>query len=193
MVAYYGQAALDEVILQCDAIARPDAVDPGLGIECRAPIFRVTQEQLDDLWSDAAYYWDIARSESGIFWLNGLVGSTAICRHRASRLLSVGSTLALDVLMKRALITAAALLMSCVVVERIGRSYDVVWRYGIGTWNFWVFANVLYAAWRAQGSKSQGWRALAFIFGFPVSLLSYFAVKEGKERAYGVELPRRRS
>ena len=44
---------------------------------------------------------------------------------------------------------------------------------------------------RAQGSKSYGWRFVAFIFGFPWTLITWLVVDEGGERAYGVELPRR--
>jgi len=34
------------------------------------------------------------------------------------------------------------------------------------------------------------WRIISFIFGFPGTLLSYFIVKEGKNRVYGVDMPR---
>jgi hypothetical protein len=45
---------------------------------------------------------------------------------------------------------------------------------------------------RAQGSKeSTVWRVLAFIFGFPGTLVSLASIVEGSERAYGVDLPRR--
>ena len=56
----------------------------------------------------------------------------------------------------------------------------------------WVLANLAYAGMRAQNSASTGWRIVAFIFGFPGTLLTYFVVSEGGERAYGIELPRRR-
>jgi hypothetical protein len=55
----------------------------------------------------------------------------------------------------------------------------------------WLLANFSYAGMRAQNHPSAGWRVVAFIFGFPGTLLSYFLVPEGGERAYGVEIPRR--
>ncbi len=54
----------------------------------------------------------------------------------------------------------------------------------------WVLANLSYTGMRAQGNPS-GWRIAAFIFGFPGTLLSFFVVPEGGERAYGVDLPRK--
>lgn len=56
----------------------------------------------------------------------------------------------------------------------------------------WVLANISYAGMRAQNNPSKGWRVLSFIFGFPGTLLTYFAVPEGGERAYGVDIPKRR-
>ena len=56
----------------------------------------------------------------------------------------------------------------------------------------WIFANLSFAGMRAQNSSSTGWRIIAFIFGFPGTLLSLLAVREGGERAYGIELPRRK-
>lgn len=56
----------------------------------------------------------------------------------------------------------------------------------------WILANFSYAGMRAQDSSSAGWRIVAFIFGFPGTLLSFLLVGEGSERAYGVDLPRRR-
>jgi hypothetical protein len=55
-----------------------------------------------------------------------------------------------------------------------------------------VLGNFAYAGMRAQGSKDRLARWLSFILGFPGSVLTYFVVDEGSERAYGVELPRRR-
>jgi|HubBroStandDraft_6_1064221.scaffolds.fasta_scaffold00076_2 hypothetical protein len=56
----------------------------------------------------------------------------------------------------------------------------------------WIFANLSFAGMRAQNSSSRGWRIVAFIFGFPGTLLSLLAVREGSERAYGIEMPRRK-
>lgn len=56
----------------------------------------------------------------------------------------------------------------------------------------WVFANISYAGMRAQNNPSVGWRVISFIFGFPGTLLTMIVVEEGGERAYGIDLPRRR-
>jgi hypothetical protein len=63
---------------------------------------------------------------------------------------------------------------------------------GSGVSAIWILANLAYAGMRAQGSKNAGWRILAFIFGFPGTLLTLLVVQESGERAYGVDLPRRR-
>jgi len=56
----------------------------------------------------------------------------------------------------------------------------------------WILSNICYAAMKAQGHPARLWRVLSFIFGFPGTLLSFFVVEEGSERAYGIELPKRR-
>lgn len=56
----------------------------------------------------------------------------------------------------------------------------------------WILANFSYAGMRAQNHPSVGWRVLAFIFGLPGTLLTFFVVDEGSERAYGVEIPKKR-
>ena len=54
----------------------------------------------------------------------------------------------------------------------------------------WILANVSYAGMKAQNIKSRnGTRILALIFGLPGTLLTMFVVKEGSNRAYGVDLP----
>lgn len=60
-----------------------------------------------------------------------------------------------------------------------------------GVSGLWILANLSYAGMRAQNHASTGWRILAFIFGFPGTLLTFFLVEEGNERAYGVDLPKR--
>lgn len=55
----------------------------------------------------------------------------------------------------------------------------------------WILANFSYAGMRAQNSPSSGWRILAFLFGLPGTLLTFFVVQEGSERAYGVDVPRK--
>ncbi len=55
-----------------------------------------------------------------------------------------------------------------------------------------VAANIMYAGMRAQNIPETSYkRKIAFIFGFPTSIISYFMVEEGSCRAYGIELPRK--
>jgi hypothetical protein len=61
-----------------------------------------------------------------------------------------------------------------------------------GVSGLWMLSNVSFAGMRAQNNPSTGWRILAFIFGFPGTLITFFAVKEGSERAYGIDIPKRR-
>ncbi|NYZ63414.1 hypothetical protein [Luteimonas deserti] len=63
-------------------------------------------------------------------------------------------------------------------------------RFGVS--GLWVLANISYAGMRAQNNPSAGWRILAFISGFPGTLISFLVVPEGGERAYGIEIPRKR-
>jgi len=60
-----------------------------------------------------------------------------------------------------------------------------------GVDGLWILANISYAGMRAQNHQSSGWRIVSFIFGFPGTLLSWICVKEGSDRAYGVQIPRR--
>ena len=60
-----------------------------------------------------------------------------------------------------------------------------------GISGLWVLANVSYAGMRAQNNSSKIWRILAFVFGLPGTIVTFFAVKEGNDRAYGVDLPRK--
>ena len=55
----------------------------------------------------------------------------------------------------------------------------------------WILANISYAGMRAQSHPSTGWRVVSFIFGFPGTLLSFFVVQEGSERAYGIDMPKK--
>jgi hypothetical protein len=59
-----------------------------------------------------------------------------------------------------------------------------------GISGLWVLANVSFAGMRAQNNPSVLWRTLAFIFGLPGTLITFFAVTEGSNRAYGIDLPR---
>ena len=56
----------------------------------------------------------------------------------------------------------------------------------------WLLANLCYAGMKAQGHPSGFWRVVSFVFGFPGTLVSWLAITEGSERAYGVELPKKR-
>lgn len=60
-----------------------------------------------------------------------------------------------------------------------------------GISGLWILANVSFAGMRAQNHRSVVWRVLAFIFGFPGTLVTFLAVTEGGERAYGIDLPRK--
>lgn len=62
-----------------------------------------------------------------------------------------------------------------------------------GVSGIWILANLSDAGMRAQGSASSGWRIVAFLFGFPGTLVSYFAVKNAGERAYEVDLPKKQA
>ena len=55
----------------------------------------------------------------------------------------------------------------------------------------WVLANISYAGMRAQNNPSRVWRVLSFIFGLPGTIVSFFAVKQGTGRAYGIDIPSR--
>jgi hypothetical protein len=61
----------------------------------------------------------------------------------------------------------------------------------VGASGLWVLANICFAGMRAQNSPSAGWRIVSFIFGFPGTLITYFVVDEGAERAYGIEIPKK--
>ena len=84
---------------------------------------------------------------------------------------------------------------ACLTVRTSGWSPDSTnWDFHIGYatgGGFWLLANFAYGGMRAQGSEEKLWRLLAFIFGFPGTLVSLASVVEGSERAYGVDLPRR--
>lgn len=61
-----------------------------------------------------------------------------------------------------------------------------------GISGMWVLANISYAGMRAQNHRSMLWRTLAFLFGLPGTILTFFVVDEGSDRAYGIDLPRRK-
>jgi heme/copper-type cytochrome/quinol oxidase subunit 4 len=86
---------------------------------------------------------------------------------------------------------ALTLLPATAIAQVSERTQDTA--RGTGVSAIWILANLSYAGMRAQNNSSTGWRVLSFIFGFPGTLLSFFVVTEGSERAYGVDLPRRAS
>jgi hypothetical protein len=60
-----------------------------------------------------------------------------------------------------------------------------------GTSGVWLLANVSFAGMRARNNGSLFSRTLAFIFGLPGTTVTFFAVAEGSERAYGIDLPQK--
>lgn len=56
----------------------------------------------------------------------------------------------------------------------------------------WIFANLSFTGMRAQAKGNIFWKIIAFIFGFPGTLLTLLAVTAGGERAYGIDMPRKR-
>jgi hypothetical protein len=65
----------------------------------------------------------------------------------------------------------------------------MTWFYILGPLG--VASNVIYAGMRAQdlpGNYTK--RKIAFVIGFPTSIMTYLVVEEGSCKAYGVELPR---
>ncbi|HRE15051.1 MAG TPA: hypothetical protein PLD37_12720 [Usitatibacteraceae bacterium] len=57
----------------------------------------------------------------------------------------------------------------------------------------WFLANISYAGMRAQNADRPVWRIIAFLLGLPGTIVTYLVVREGGERAYGIELPRRKA
>jgi hypothetical protein len=51
--------------------------------------------------------------------------------------------------------------------------------------------NVSFASMRAQNNRSVLWRTLAYTCGFPRTIVTFFAVAEGSDRACGIDFPRR--
>lgn len=61
-----------------------------------------------------------------------------------------------------------------------------------GISGLWLLANISFAGMRAQNNQSVLWRTVTFIFGLPGTIVTFFAVAEGSDRAYGIDLPRKR-
>ena len=81
-----------------------------------------------------------------------------------------------------------ALAPSTLVAQVSERAQDTAQDSGLT--GLWVLANLSYAGMRAQGHPSVGWRFVSFVCGLPGTLLTTIFVREGGERAYGVDLPR---
>ena len=60
-----------------------------------------------------------------------------------------------------------------------------------GVSGLWILANVSFVVMRAQNNPSVLWRTLAFIFPIPGTIVTFFVVDDGSDRAYGIDLPRR--
>ena len=80
--------------------------------------------------------------------------------------------------------------LTAMAAEAVTQNQNAVARTGVS--GIWILANISYAGMRAQDSANVGWRVVAFIFGLPGTLISFLAIEEGSERAYGIEVPRRR-
>lgn len=86
----------------------------------------------------------------------------------------------------RGVLAAAWILLypTTLVAETVERARDT------GVSAIWILANLCYTGMRAQDSSNTLGRVLAFLFGLPGTLLTWLVVREGSERAYGVDLPR---
>lgn len=62
----------------------------------------------------------------------------------------------------------------------------------IGMGSISLLGNISYAGMKAQNKpENNKLRVLAFLCGFPHTIITYFVVKKGSERAYGVEIPKK--
>lgn len=84
-------------------------------------------------------------------------------------------------------------LVALLTLPQVAGAQSVVEVRDRGVSAIWVLANISYAGMRAQANPSSVWRILAFICGFPGTLLSFLVVRNGSEHAYGIELPTRHS
>jgi hypothetical protein len=83
-----------------------------------------------------------------------------------------------------------AALLAVATLPQIAAADSATLAQDAGVSALWILANFSYAGMRAQRSRSSTWRIVAFFFGFPGTLVTFVAVAEGEERAYGVDLPR---
>jgi hypothetical protein len=91
----------------------------------------------------------------------------------------------------RSLAALALVCFSCASTALAQQTNTPVQIRDTGISGLWVLANASFAGMRAQNHRSVLWRTLAFIFGLPGTLVTFFAVAEGGERAYGIDLPRK--
>jgi len=87
----------------------------------------------------------------------------------------------------------AALLWATFCVASAANAQAAVQARETGVSAVWLLANFCFAGMRAQDHPSSAWRFVAFLFGLPGTLLTWFLVAEGEERVYGVDLPKRRT
>ena len=91
----------------------------------------------------------------------------------------------------RSLVALALVCFSCASTALAQQTNTQLQIRDTGISGLWILANISYAGMRAQNHRSVVWRMLAFIFGLPGTLVTFFAVTEGCERAYGIDLPRK--
>ena len=91
----------------------------------------------------------------------------------------------------RSLATLAFVCFSCAPTAVARQTNTPLQIRDTGISGLWVLANASYAGMRAQNHRSVIWRTLAFIFGLPGTLVTFFVVTADGERAYGIDLPRK--
>ena len=90
---------------------------------------------------------------------------------------------------KLSLLIAAFLAFSSVAFAQNDIIYTRETEHGASA--IWIFANLSFTGMHAQGKGGIVWRVIAFIFGFPGTLLTLLVVRKGSERAYGIDMPRK--
>lgn len=91
-------------------------------------------------------------------------------------------------MLRRQMCAATVALISCASTLS-AKTRDNVKSTGVS--GIWLLANFCYAGMRAQNHPSALWRTVAFLFGFPGTLITLLVVTEGAERVYGVDIPKR--
>jgi len=97
--------------------------------------------------------------------------------------------------LKKRIYRTFALVVGLVISALVANSMDLSSSTSGGTQGgasaIWIFANLSFAGMRAQAKGTTFWKVVAFIFGFPGTLLTLLVVTAGGERAYGIDLPRK--